>query len=231
MQRLLFIGLRDETDILPALDAAGYCCRIASPDDEILVSVFEAFNPDAVVVELAEDILLLHHVRQILRCAFNARPLPVLALARQAHLSPPHLIVGVDDFMVAPFRPVELVARIQMLFWRFQRAEIGNCLRSGELTLDIARHTVTIAERPVAFTLREYQLLQFLMTHRGRTFTRESIVAQVWGYEFEGDVRVVDAYVKRVRSRLGTRHGVMVETVRGVGYRFAANSVEKPAAI
>jgi DNA-binding response OmpR family regulator len=225
MQRLLLIGVRDETGILPALDIAGYCCRTASPDDEALSIAFESFNPDAIVLELAEDILLLHQVRRVLRSAFNARSLPVFALVRPAHLKPPQFVVGVDDFLVAPYATAELVARMQMLFWRFQRAEIGNCLRSGDLKLDIARHAVTIGDQPIPLTLREYQLLQFLMTHRGRTFTRESLLAQVWGYQFEGDVRVVDAYVKRVRSRLTAPYRSMVETIRGVGYRFAANAL------
>src|SRR5437868_5009197 len=103
MQRLLLIGVRDESGILPALDMAGYRCRSAPPEDNDLLRAFEAQNPDALVLELAEDILLLHHVRRVLRSAFNARPLPVFALVRPVHLDPPHLVVGVDDFLVAPF--------------------------------------------------------------------------------------------------------------------------------
>ncbi len=78
-------------------------------------------------------------------------------------------------------------------------------------------------------TLREFQLLQFLMTHRCRVFTREALLTQVWGSNFEGDERVVDATIKRVRARLPAPYAAFIETVRGLGYRFVPEALDHPS--
>src|SRR5438046_2822198 len=140
MQSLLLIGLNKVQEILPALTAAGYVCRVAAPEEALLLSAFETLNPDGHVLELAEDNMLLQHVRRLLREALNCRPIPLLALAQPAHLNPPHLVVAADDFLLPPYSSDELLARMQMLFWRFQRADAQNCIQAGELTLDMARH-------------------------------------------------------------------------------------------
>ena len=83
---------------------------------------FEAFAPNALLLELTDDLLMLQHVRRLLRSQLNAHPIPLLALARRAHLNPPHLIVGVDDFLLPPYPADELLARVQMLLWRSSRS-------------------------------------------------------------------------------------------------------------
>ncbi len=140
---------------------------------------FEAFAPDALLLELTEDLLPLQHVRRMLRVQLNAQPIPILALARRVHLTPPHMTVGVDDFLLPPYAPEELLARLQMLLWRFQQVNTQHQVQVGGLVLDLASRTVSADGQLLSLTLREYQLLQFLMTHRCRVFTRESLLAQV----------------------------------------------------
>lgn len=220
MQRLLLLGTEDRQEIKEPLLRAGYQVRLIPPGDRRLVDEFEAFAPNLLLVELADDLLTLQHVRRQLRSHLNAHPIPLLALARRIHLDPPHLIVGVDDFLLSPYAPTELLARVQMLLWRFQQVDTQHRVQIGGLTLDLARRTASVDGRVLPLTLREFQLLQFLMTHRCRVFTRESLLRQVWGSLFEGDERVVDATIKRVRSKLPPPYSHWIETVRGLGYRF-----------
>ena len=94
----------------------------------------------------------------------------------------------------------------------------------GGLIIDLALRSVAAEGRLLSLMLREFQLLQFLMTHRCRVFTRESLLMQVWGSHYEGDERVVDATIKRVRSKLPAPCANLIETVRGIGYRFVSET-------
>lgn len=221
MQRLLFVSSQRWLELQNALGKAGYEVEQTGSEENALFDSFEIFRPDALIVELGDDMLLLQHVRRLLRAELNMRPIPILALARRSHLCPPQLVVGVDDFLLPPYGAEELVARMKMLLWRYKRVDAQQCVSVGSITIDLSRKSVTADGKRISLTPREYLLLQFLATHRPRAFTREALVAQVWGYDFEGEVRVVDAYVQRVRRKLGTDCGVLLETVRGVGYRLS----------
>ncbi|HLK58565.1 MAG TPA: response regulator transcription factor [Chthonomonadaceae bacterium] len=220
MQRFLLIGTRDWQTHAAALAAAGYDVRTVVPEEAPLHTAVEVCFPDLLVLESDADALILQHVRRVLRAELNAHPIPLLALTPSAPRQSSLLTVGVDDFILPPYAPDELLARVQMLLWRFQKTHPQQHTQVGGLVLDMARRVVTADAHPVTLTLREFQLLQFLMTHRNRTFTREALMQLVWGYHFEGDVRVVDAYIKRVRARLGKKYGKLIYTVRGIGYLF-----------
>jgi DNA-binding response OmpR family regulator len=226
MQKLLLIGTKDWFEVQTSLTTAGYAVRLLSPDARQLAEDFEEFAPGALLLELADDLLLLQHVRRLLRSQLNAHPIPLLALARRAHLHPPHLIVGVDDFLLPPYATDELLARVQMLLWRFQQVDTQHRVQVGGLVIDLARRSATADGQQLRLTLREFQLLEFLMTHRCRVFTRESLLLQIWGAHYEGDERVVDATIKRVRSKLPTSYAALIETVRGLGYRFVPESLD-----
>lgn len=229
MQKLLLIGIKDWFDVQTSLTTAGYDVRLMSPDDLKLQEKFEAFAPNALLLELTDDLLMLQHVRRLLRPQLNTHPVPILALARRVHLDPPHMIVGVDDFLLPPFLPEEMLARVQMLLWRFQQVDTQHRVQVGGLVIDLVRRSVTAEGRLLSLTLREFQLLQFLMTHRCRVFTRESLLMQIWGANFEGDERVVDATIKRVRSKLPAPYAGLIETVRGLGYRFVTDTLDRPS--
>lgn len=229
MQRTLLIGTKEWFEVQTSLTTAGYGVRLLSPDESQLSEEFEAFAPDALLLELADDLLTLQHVRRLLRSQLNAHPVPILALARRSHLNPPHLIVGVDDFLMPPYAADELLARVQMLLWRFQQVDTQHRVQVGGLVIDLAHRSASAEGHLLSLTLREFQLLEFLMTHRCRVFTRESLLMQVWGLNFEGDERVVDATIKRVRSKLPAPYAAFIETVRGLGYRFVPTSPDQPS--
>jgi len=93
-------------------------------------------------------------------------------------------------------------------------------VKYGDLVMDLANYTVHISGRPVELTYKEYELLRFLATNRGRVFTRETLLSKVWGYDFYGGARTVDVHVRRLRAKIEDRHTPFIETVRNVGYRF-----------
>jgi two-component system, OmpR family, alkaline phosphatase synthesis response regulator PhoP len=164
--------------------------------------------------------LSLKDLRQILHSQFGAKDALVILLTAEEQLDGLELSVGLDDFLLAPHNPRELLSRIQLLLWKNNRVDAEQLLKVGNLVIDLANYTVTIEGSPLEFTYKEYELLRFLVGHRGRVFTREALLNQVWGYDYYGGTRTVDVHIRRIRAKLGMPYEDMVETVRNVGYRF-----------
>ena len=139
------------------------------------------------------------------------------------------LELGADDYLSKPFSMRELVARVKAMLRRLEmtagletETPAGTTLRLGELELDAERHRLTSNGREVELTPREFDLLSFLMTNRGRVFSRQALVDRVWGLDYPGDDRTVDVHIRWLRQKIEAdparpRHLV---TVRGVGYKF-----------
>lgn len=131
------------------------------------------------------------------------------------------LDAGADDYVAKPFGMMELLSRIRALLRR-TRQESGT-YRCGNLTVDQARHTVTVGEREVALTQKEFEVLCLLLKNRGQVLSRERLIQDVWGYAFTGESRTVDVHVRTLRQKLGEA-GDSIETVRGYGYKIGRES-------
>ncbi|MBI3910664.1 MAG: response regulator transcription factor [Armatimonadetes bacterium] len=127
---------------------------------------------------------------------------------------------GLDDFLILPSSADELLARIRLLLWKTHRVDGADLIVAGDLVIDQANYSVQVSNQPLELTYKEYELLRFLATHRGRVFTREALLNQVWGYDYYGGTRTVDVHIRRIRAKLGPEYEDLVETVRNVGYRF-----------
>ncbi len=128
------------------------------------------------------------------------------------------LDVGADDYLVKPFAFAELLARLRALARRGS-TERPTALTSGDLTLDPASHEVKVGALPITLTSREFALLEYLMRHENEVMTRSRIIEEVWDWAFEGNPRIIDVYVRTLRSRLGAGRSIpRIETVRGSGY-------------
>ncbi|MDD5914219.1 MAG: response regulator transcription factor [Oscillospiraceae bacterium] len=132
---------------------------------------------------------------------------------------------GADDYIRKPFSVMELLSRVRALLRRTEEKEPEQLL-VGKILLDNERHTVVAGERSVELTLKEYELLRYLMRNEDIVLSRESIMLSVWGVDFEGESRTVDMHIKTLRQKLGEQ-GKQIRTVRGVGYAIGAESSEE----
>lgn len=129
------------------------------------------------------------------------------------------LDTGADDYIAKPFGMIELVARVKALLRRMVPKPSNQVLSFGGLVLDARKHVVTANNQIVALTLKEFELLQFLMENHDIVFTREHLLETVWDYGYDGGTRTVDVHVQTLRQKLG-ECGALIKTVRGVGYCF-----------
>ncbi len=133
------------------------------------------------------------------------------------------LELGADDYIVKPFSPREVVARIKAVLRRAkeqQAADTGIVIHDG-LMIDIKSYTVTLNGRPVICTPKEIEILYMLASNPGHVFTREQLLNRVWGYDFVGETRTVDTHIKRIRAKLdNTGKNWSIKTIYGVGYKF-----------
>ena len=125
-----------------------------------------------------------------------------------------------DDFIITPFLPQELEARLQHLLWQSGKGVRPELVTYGPLSLNVETYQAVLEDRPLDLTFMEYELLRFLASSPGQVFTREVLLSRVWGYEYFGGARTVDVHVRRLRAKMGEEHASLISTVRGVGYKL-----------
>ena len=129
------------------------------------------------------------------------------------------LDLGADDYLCKPFGMMEMVSRIRAVLRRAAPGEKREYLTYGPITMDPARHVVTVGGREVSLTLKEYDLLKLFMEHVGLVFSRDQLLSSVWDQDYSGETRTVDVHIGTLRTKLG-ESGEAIRTVRGVGYRL-----------
>ena len=129
------------------------------------------------------------------------------------------LRMGADDYIVKPFSPGELIARMEAVLRRYTKQEQQEEIQVGPILINEKSRKIEADGEPISLTVKEFDLLYFLCQHTGQVFSREQLLEKVWGYDYAGSTRTVDTHVKTMRLKLG-ESGNYIQTVWGVGYKF-----------
>ncbi len=217
--------IEDDADIREmeryALKNSGYETQGFTDADSFFRAVEKAL-PDLVLLDIMlpgrDGLSVLRSLRQ----SDRTRDVPVIMVtAKGSELDKVKgLDLGADDYLTKPFGVLELVSRVKALLRRTASREPGDVLRCGEIVLEDERRSVSVGGAPVTLTFKEYELLKLLMRNQGIVLTREKIMDNVWGFDFEGESRTVDMHIKTLRRKLGDA-GAAIQTVRNVGYKLS----------
>jgi DNA-binding response OmpR family regulator len=205
------------------LEHAGFGVTVAG-DGEVALASARRVKPDLVVLDLG---LPGRDGLDVARALRRTSGVPIVMLTARGDETDRivGLELGADDYVVKPFSPKELVARVRAVLRRTETAREGGpeVLRVADVELDVPRMRVTVGGRPVELTPTEFQLLEVLVREPGRVFTRSQLLDAVHGVAFESYERAIDAHVKNIRKKLEPTPGRprYLLTVHGVGYRFA----------
>ena len=198
------------------LTAKGLYCSVVHERDsgkiterapDLVLVVIDDLPPDSAVWRLLQEIKQEWH-------------LPVIALLSNKALHNLDPAISIDDFVVEPWDTDEVAVRTKRILQITKNGDDTELIKCGDLTIDIARCQVCVGGRPVILTFKEYQLLRFLASNRGKVFNRDTLLNKVWGYDYFGGDRTVDVHIRRLRSKLDDAPHTFIETVRNIGYRF-----------
>lgn len=221
---LKILVVDDELPIIQVLSynlkQAGYGVIVARDGEEALIEA-KRHKPDLVVLDLMlPKIDGLEVCRQLRR----DRDIPIIMLtARDEEIDRVvGLELGADDYVVKPFSVRELMVRIKNVLRRVQATESSDIISVAQLTIDPARHTAHLQDKLLELTSLEFTVLATLARNAGRVLSREQLIEIVWGYDYHGDGRVVDAVIKRLRHKLRQilPESDLIVTVRGLGYKL-----------
>jgi len=225
MAQQTVLVIEDEPDILDLIDynltQAGF--RVLRAQDGLSgLAALRRERPDLVVLDLMLPGLdgkeLCRRVRSDKE--LGATPILMLTALSDEVDRVVGFELGADDYVTKPFSPRELVLRVRAVLRRTEeRPQSPGRLQLPGLVIDPDRHRVEVEGREVELTATEFKLLQHLASRPGRVQTRDALLDGVWGFSFEGYGRTVDTHVRRLRQKLGPRRD-LIETVRGLGYRF-----------
>ncbi len=206
---------QDTVATLPALGLLSHNIVAAAADTEILT---ESASADTVVIDARED---LTGARSMCRLfASSGVTIPLLLVVGETALAVVNHEWGISDVILESAGPSEWDCRIRLLT---STQSPQGLIVGGGITIDEGAYSAVLMDRHLDLTYTEFELLKYLVQHPGRVFSREHLLAEVWGYDYFGGTRTVDVHVRRLRAKLGPEHESLIGTVRNVGYRFSAS--------
>ena len=208
----------EQSGLTSELVRQGYALAFCAPDS--LEETLAQQVPNLVILDWGEGDSAGSELHQVLEGVREASQAVVIVLVPESGLPQEDTLSEVDDFVIKPYRPSELTARVRRCLGHEGSIGSWNILKVGDLEIDLDRYQVAVAGHPAVLTFKEYELLRFLAANPGKVFSREVLLSRVWGYEYFGGDRTVDVHIRRLRSKIEDRQHYFIETVRNVGYRF-----------
>ena len=198
------------------LEKEGYSVLTALDGDTAL-ELEIAEKPDLLILDI-----MLPKMSGLELCRAIEREVPVIFLTAKTSEEDKiaGFALGADDYITKPFSPRELIARVKAVMRRSKLGDSDGIISVDGMSIDLNNKNVKIADALVTLTPKEFELLYFLLKHPKQTFSREKLLTNIWGYDFEGDERTVDATIKRLRQKLLHPHYHYIQTSRGFGYKF-----------
>jgi len=216
--------VEDDADIrdieLYALNSAGFESR-GFEDGLSFWETLKKEKPDLIILDVMlpgmDGIEILAKMKE----SFELNKIPVImATAKGQEYDRIHgLDLGADDYIVKPFSMMEMVSRVKAVLRRSQPMQVSKLLKVGGLVVNLNEHTVVADGERVALTYKEFELLTLFLSHPGMVFTREQLFFHIWKQDYMGDSRTLDSHIRTLRQKLNG-YGKLIETVRGVGYRW-----------
>ena len=211
---------KELTGLSSRLIRSGFVCSIIRHGNGFVKEI-TAHDPNLVIVEM-DGYSANAEIQELLQSMKQEKHTPVMALVPGEMLDriDGHLDIA-DDFLTSPYDDRELVLRMKRLLnHRAEGVASTELIKCDGLAIDLAKCEVTVGSKVVELTFKEYELLKFLASNRGRVYTREALLNKVWGYDYYGGDRTVDVHVRRLRSKIEDSKHTFIETVRNIGYRF-----------
>jgi DNA-binding response OmpR family regulator len=194
---------------------------IEAADGIEALSALDSAKVDLAIIDVMMPRMDGWELCQELKATFD---IPVLMLTAKGETSQKlkGFQLGTDDYLVKPFEPLELVARVKALLKRY-RIESSQTIQLGQLTMDRKTYQIVDNGEELTLPLKEFELLFKLASYPGRTFSREQLIQDIWGYDFHGNDRTLDVHISRLRERFPEdKHSFKITTIRGLGYRLEA---------
>ena len=203
-------------DLIGLLESRGIRAAILSREGDL-----DAIATDSLPQLALLDVFAMsnHELRRCVQRCLQLK-LTLIALVPRERLADLDTNLGIDDFVVSPPIPDELIARSGRALDRSKLQEDGEVIRFGDLLINLSTYEVSVNSRRINLRFKEFELLRLLANNPGRVYSREALLNQIWGYDYFGGTRTVDVHIRRLRSKIEDSEHSFIETIWNVGYRF-----------
>lgn len=225
MERFKILVVDDEARmrklVRDFLVRSGYDVVEAGDGNQALDIFFEKKDIALVILDVMMPVMDGYAVCREIR-SYSKVPIIMLTAKSEERDELMGFQLGVDEYISKPFSPKILVARVEAILRRTNQLETEQKLESGGIVINKSAHSVTIDNKSVELSYKEFELLSYFLENEGIALSREKILNNVWDYDYFGDARTIDTHVKKLRSKMGEK-GELIKTIWGMGYKFEAN--------
>ncbi len=220
MSRVFIIASESESirKLKTYLTETGLDCLVIPQNNEVNKQVGRQ-SPDLLLVDVNEA-AAGSEIWEFAQKTGQERHIPIVAMLPREKLNGFDFSVRIDDFVLKPWEATELIARIKRILKQRESIDSRNIIRCGDLVIDSVKCEVSLCGKPIILAFKEYQLLRFLASNKGKVFTRNVLLDKVWGWDYYGGDRTVDVHIRRLRSKIEDSTHTFIETVRNIGYKF-----------